>query len=483
MADPIDPQELDDRDPLDLMAEEYSHRCRLGENPSVEEYVAQYPELAAEIRSLLPAVAFLERGKRPERKSDLGSSSSTNGRADSPSGMTSLSGLGPSLLAGSLAPALRQLGENRIIREIGRGGMGVVYEAIQEPLGRHVAVKILPRHAYGDIKNRKRFVREAQVIAKLQHPNIVPIFAIGEEETLPYYVMPLIDGSGLDRIDQSTLPDPLTHPVDRANWVAIVGRQAAFALAYAHQQGILHRDIKPANLLLDSTGKVWLADFGLAKLADDATITSTGDLPGTLRYLAPECLTAQADERSDVYSLGLTFYELLIGQPAFTETDRVRLLKQIEAHHIVPPSEILNGVPRDLETIILKATAIEPDNRYATADALVEDLDRFLDGRPILGRRESWFEQATRWCRKNPVIATLATTTIILAVVAVIFIRRWMYPPRVRFDAQGNPVLMRPGDEFDEPGLGGIRPFPPRRGQQGLGPGPGQGRPPRFGPQ
>ncbi len=414
MASTPDTEVSSDRDPLDVLAEEYARRCRRGESPSVEEFAARYPEFADEIRQLLPAVAFLERGKNEANRSGLNPGSNSGARTGE------FSGLGH--------PNFERLGENRIIREIGRGGMGIVYEAVQEPLGRRVAVKILPRHAHRDAINRQRFLREAQVVAKLQHPHIVPIYTIGEQDGLPYYVMPLIDGAGLDRLLMSKPSS--TTPVERARWVARLGLQAASALAFAHGQNILHRDIKPANLLLDREGTLWLADFGLAKLADDLSLTGTGELPGTLRYLAPECLHKTADERSDVYSLGLTLYEMLVGRPAFLEMDRVRLLHQIEAQNILAPRRLVPALPRDIETIILKAMAHDPSARYPTATALGHDLQRFLDGHPIQARRTSLAERAVRWGRRNPVVAALTVTSIVLGLTAAILLRFYLHPPR-----------------------------------------------------
>ncbi len=445
MKNSPEPTEPIDRDELDIIAEEYSARCRAGGSPSIEEYAERFPELAAEIRQLLPAVAFLEKGKRS---------------TPMPSA-PHRSGSRPSLLAGALAPGLAQLGENRIIRELGRGGMGIVYEAVQEPLGRKVAVKVLPRHSHADETNRQRFLREARVIAKLQHPNIVPIHLIGEQDGLPYYVMPVIDGFGLDRLAPGDPNGPPAEVRARARWVAEIGRQAAIALAYAHSQQILHRDIKPANLLLDSGGIVWLADFGLAKLVDDLSLTGSGDLPGTLRYLAPECLNSEATEQSDIYSLGITLYELCLGQPAFTETDRIRLLRQVEAQQVPPPRERLPELPRDLETIILKAISPDPAGRYATADAMANDLDRFLNGLPPLARRTTAPEGFVRWCRRNPVVAALSATSIVFGVLAVIFIRFWFLAPPFPRDG------MRPPDELDRAFDRGEMEPPPDGGPRG----------------
>lgn len=424
---PPDPDQTQ-LDPLDSLAEEYVRRIRQGEEPAIEEFETRYPQQSGEIRRLLQTVEFLERGKRTMTR--LGSNS----------------GSGETEAAAD--PPQERLGENRVVRELGRGGMGIVYEAVQEPLGRRVAVKVLPRHALSNASNRKRFFREAQVIARLQHPHIVPIHSIGEQDGLPYFVMRLIDGSGLDRLPAV----PAEAPADHARWVAGLGRQAASALAYAHEHGILHRDIKPANLLLDSTGTLWLADFGLAKLSDDLSLTSTGELPGTLRYVAPECLNSAADARSDIYSLGLTLYELLVGRPAFPDTDRIRLLIQIESHHVPAPRLLVPELPRDIETIVLKAMARDPSARYASASELEEDLECFLEGRPIKARRASRAERLIRWTRRNPLVAALTGTSVIFAIVAFIFIVFFVIAP---------PPYPPPGGPPDGPDFS---PPPPRRG-------------------
>jgi serine/threonine protein kinase len=447
------------RDPLDTLAEEFAERCRRGEQPSVEEYAGRYPEMAAEIRRLLQTVAFLEAGRR---------------KAAGP-------GSGSGEIASAAALPFERLGDNRLVREIGRGGMGVVYEAIQEPLGRRVAVKVLPGRASADARGRARFLREAKAIARLRHPHIVPIHALGEQDGTPYYVMPLVDGAGLDRVLADPSADIPADPPGRARWVAELGRQAAEALAHAHEEGILHRDIKPANLLLDSAGTLWLADFGLAKLADDLALTGTGELPGTLRYLAPECLTSEPDARSDVYSLGLTLYELLVGRPAFGETDRIRLLHQIQWEPVEAPRESVPDVPRDLETIILRASAQDPDARYASAAALAEDLDRFLDGRPILARRASRWERLGRWRARNPVVSSLAALSIVLGLFGgyffVLFLRAprpGQPPPRAVGLPPPPPGSLPPG--FDDPPEPGAPPPPPPGFNR---PPPRKDRPPR----
>ena len=304
------------------------------------------------------------------------------------------------------APLLKRLGDFRILGEVGRGGMGVVYEAEQESLGRHAALKVLPWHSLIEPQRLQCFQREAKAAARLHHTNIVPVHGVGEQDGLHYYVMQFIQGQGLDQVlaelrklrpgppveDAApvsrdtvsaasaahslltgrfeTAPAEAEAPADsvgssvrlpgqaegtpplrsgREYWRSVVhvGVQVGDALAYAHGQGVLHRDVKPSNLLLDARGNVWVTDFGLAKAADGEDLTHTGDIVGTLRYMAPECFSGKADARSDVYSLGLTLYELATLRPAFVGKDRNQLLQQVL--HAEPPRP--RSVNRDVRAI------------------------------------------------------------------------------------------------------------------------------------
>lgn len=425
----------EDRDPVDVLAEEFAERLRQGERPSVGDYAAAHPQLAEQLRELLPAVAQMEQLKRFRRAVPA---VDTNSYPD-------------------------RLGDFRIIRELGRGGMGVVFEAVQESLGRRVALKVLSAHAQLDSDRRQRFIREAKAAARLHHTNIVPIFGVGEQDGLPYYVMQLIPGRGLHRLvagwkqachaetrspayapSNSTIDivphEPAAQTGPRietgpdsspatdggplyGDWrfAAEIGIQIADALQYAHDQGVLHRDVKPANLLLDDRGLVWVADFGLAKLVDHNGLTATGHILGTLQYLAPECLHGEADPRSDVYGLGATLYEIITLSPPYDGDSPARLIKQI-ADSEPPAPRVLNpAIPRDLETIILKALAREPERRYASPALLAHDLRAFLEDRPILARRETWVGRGWRWCRRNPAVAALSFTTVAALLLATVF--------------------------------------------------------------
>jgi WD40 repeat protein/serine/threonine protein kinase len=469
--------DLSAADPFGAIADEFVEAFRQGRRPSVEEFARRYPEHADAIRDMLPALVLMEKAKSAEVSA----------------GQRRFAQV-------AAAVPLRQLGDYQILREVGRGGMGVVYEAQQLSLGRHVAIKVLPAHTLLDPRQLRRFQREARSAARLHHTNIVPVFGVGEQDGLHYYVMQFIPGLGLDAVldelrrlrqprgkpattqgeapgcptegprdvsavavarallsgefRQAAPSDVLTavsgKPVASADggapappraadtsapihlpgqgegstlsetgeqyWqsVARVGLQVADALAHAAAQGILHRDIKPSNLLLDDTGNVWVTDFGLAKAASDGDdLTHTGDIVGTLRYMAPERFNGKVDLRSDVYSLGLTLYELMALRPAFDETDRNRLVKQVLHDEPPRPRKLNPAVPRDLETVVLKAIARDPAHRYQTPAEMAEDLKRFVEDRPVRARRISAAEKLWRWSRRNPVVTGLAAAVVL----------------------------------------------------------------------
>ena len=397
------------REDIDFLAEEMLARRRQGERPTIEEYVARCPDLADEIRAVFPTLLIIE---------ELGEGES--GRE------------APCATTAHPSSGLQQVGEYRILHEIGRGGMGIVYEAEQESLGRHVAIKVLPFHSLLGAKHLERFQQEARAAARLSHPNIVPVFGVGEHLGLHYFVMQYIAGQGLDAAldeirrlrkegmeasqgDTSSGLGPGGRHRRHHN-IARIARDAALALDHAHREGILHRDVKPSNLLLDSTGHVWLADFGLAKSEGSDDLTRSGDFVGTFRYMAPERFKGWSDPRSDVYSLGLTLYELLALRPAFLESDRGRLLHKVASEEPPALRRIDHAIPRDLETIVLKASAKEPVQRYASAQAMAQDLDRYLRGEPVEARRSTALGRFARWCARNPVLAGLGSVVLVLLV-------------------------------------------------------------------
>lgn len=398
MNDPHDPDDEADADPIDALAEEFVARHRAGDSPSVEEYQANHPDLAEDIADLFPTLLLMEGLKVPS-----GSASS---------------GLP---IAGKWD--IETIGDFHVVREIGRGGMGIVLEAVQESLDRRVALKVLPTGLTSPQKI-ERFYREARAAARLHHTNIVPVYGVGHDDSIHYFVMQYIDGRGLDEViaagregdARDAWRGERSYFHAAARWIA----QAADAVESAHRAGTLHRDIKPANLLLDATSKVWITDFGLAKVELDDDLTEAGSIVGTLRFLAPEQLRGESSPSSDIYGLGATLYELLAGGPAFGSTDRVQLLDHIARRSPTPLRKVDPSIPRDLETIVSKAMEKDATARYRSAGDLADDLRAFLEDRPIRARPIGAAERLSRWCRRNPLIAGSMSVTLVAIVTAAI---------------------------------------------------------------
>jgi serine/threonine protein kinase/tetratricopeptide (TPR) repeat protein len=444
------------QDALAELVEELTARLKAGEPADLDACLAAHPEHAAELRRLLPALRLL---------ADL---------SHSPGPVLSCS----AAAAPEAAEVLGQLGDFRLLREVGRGGMGVVYEAEQLSLNRRVALKVLPFAAALDARHLQRFKNEAQAAAHLQHQHIVPVYYVGCERGVHFYAMQFIDGQTLaqliheprrqagadsagDRV-RHRVPDPEqttayqadaalpsegpagatvhdlpahaeTPPPSPPPWssgwgpdffraAARLATQAAEALEHAHQLGVIHRDIKPGNLLVDGRGELWVTDFGLAHVHGDAKLTLTGDLVGTLRYMSPEQALAQhvvVDHRSDVYSLGATLYELLTLEPAFGGTDRQELLRQIALDEPRPLRRLNKAIPAELETIVLKAMEKDPAERYATAKDLADDLEHFLKDEPIRARRPTPAQRLRKWGRRHRAVvwsaAGAAAAVLVLA--------------------------------------------------------------------
>ena len=304
--------------------------------------------------------------------------------------------------------------------ELGRGGMGVVYRARHIRLNRPCALKMVLAGAHASPAHLSRFVTEAEAIARLQHPSIVQIRHIGDADGLPFLELEYLPGGGLDQQLDGT-PWPATG-------AARLAEQVALGIAEAHRQGIVHRDLKPSNVLLAADGTPKIADFGLAKMLDSqGVLTQSETVMGSPSYMAPEQALGHGNKAGppvDIYAIGAILYELLTGRPPFRGTTALETLEQVKTNEPVPPSRLVPGVPRDIETICLKCLQKEPGKRYDTARLLGEDLRGFLDGRPVLARRTSGPERAWRWCRRNRLIAGLsgaATVTILsLAVSATI---------------------------------------------------------------
>ncbi len=312
------------------------------------------------------------------------------------------------------------LGDFRNVREIGRGGMGVVYEAVQESLNRPVALKILSRIDTADPIKIRRFHIEAQAAACLNHPHIVPVYTFGREGSVHFYAMRLIEGVTLaERISKARRSGARVPFRESAE----MARQAADAIQFAHDQGIIHRDVKPSNLLIEPSGWLWVADFGLARLPGAGDLTGTGVLMGTLRYTSPEQALGNrgvVDHRTDVYALGATLYEMITLRPVFAGDGRLALLRQIEGVEPKSPRRIDPTIPFDLETITMKALSKNADERYATAKDFAEDLTRFLEHRPILAKPPGLIGHMTRWCRRHRTIVAAATLFLLATTMGLV---------------------------------------------------------------
>ncbi len=412
---------------LERLASVFAEQLRDGRPATIEQYAEAHPALADEIRELFPVILAMETSKRDRENPAM--------RREIPQEFS-----------------FDRLGDCRIVREIGRGGMGVVFEARRGANDDRVAVKWFPWRVTAMSHWRERFEQEARTVERLQHPNIVPLLGTGEDDEHPFYIMKYIDGISLDwvlhRLNETELllfeseidrqrqasdrsgkssakPKKRTvdsdsksdaaaqidkanaggsaqvlHGVRRSSWrlFARIVAQAGRAIDHAHRQGVLHNDIKPANLLMDRTGRVWVTDFGLARPLDPPDGAAGRGLAGTLRYMAPERFSGWFDELSDLYSLGITLYELVTQRPAFESADRMALVEAITKIGPTPPRKIDDEIPRDLETIILQAIRRDPDERYYSVEAFVADLLRFMNGDRIRAKRPSrWRNWVSRW--------------------------------------------------------------------------------------
>jgi serine/threonine protein kinase/Tfp pilus assembly protein PilF len=432
-----------DQERLARILDDYLVAVERGQTIDLEELLSKYPDDAAQLRGYLSGLQLFHAAALGTKQESSISSSER------------------------VPPALEAIGDYRLIREIGRGGMGIVYEAWQVSLRRRVALKVLPFNSASDAKQLGRFKNEAQAAAQVQHPNIVPVFAVGEENGVHYYVMQLIEGQSLAgllgamrtgtspsggttapnnlltqrqtghelRIGPSRSPSAAVEAskgsgensqpmranetADHIRVVARLGVQAADALHAAHEYGILHRDVKPSNLLLDDQGKLWITDFGLARCRDVHGLTQTGDVLGTMRYMSPEQAlgrNALIDQRTDVYSLGLTMYELATLHHPADEVSDVQLLFDRYRPVAKPLRHWNRHIPADFQTIVLKCMAEFPHERYASARELAADLERFLDGRPILASPPGWLSRAGKWAKRRRGVVYAAAAVLLVAI-------------------------------------------------------------------
>lgn len=443
--------------------EEYRALLDAGDRPDREKFLERHPGIAADLSECLAGLEFIYAVAPHLSEAVVGADTST-----------------------VRVKTSQPLGDFHIHREIGRGGMGIVYEAEQLSLGRRVALKVLPFAAAMDSKQLQRFKNEAQAAAHLHHQNIVPVYAVGCERGVHYYAMQFIEGQTLAEVirelhefagmtpvagaldaaaagslakqlvsgrwapikpitGDATLAasSPLQPPAadissqqellgsterstkDPAVFrtVAHLGIQAAEALEHAHQMGVIHRDIKPANMLVDACGKLWITDFGLAHCQTQANLTMSGDIVGTLRYMSPEQALAQrvaVDQRTDIYSLGVTLYEMLALRPAFEGNDRQELLRQIAFEEPRPLRAINRAIPAELETIVLKAAAKNPAERFASAQELADDLRRFLDDQPILAKRPTLYQRARKLARRHKAVVWTSLVGVMLILLSTV---------------------------------------------------------------
>lgn len=444
------------------LLEEFTALLQAGDVIDVDEHIARYPDYADQIRELVAALELLNGVAQPVDAS-----------------------LGQQRALGHTVRGT--LGDFEILEEIGRGGMGVVYEARQMSLDRRVALKVLPFAAILDERQLTRFKNEARAAASLHHNNIVHVYSVGCERGVHYYAMEYVpgrtlaaiirelrsreqsDGSPRGRasasqksdINGSELSDnpsnasgssSAMHSVEdeitasfsgttasrtQANyfrWVAHLGWQAAEGLEHAHQLGVIHRDIKPSNLMTDSTEHLWITDFGLALTRTDSDLTVSGDVIGTLRYMSPEQAggsTHSLDYRTDIYSLGVTLYELLCLRPAFAKTDRLELLEQILKDEPRPLRHVRKTIPRDLALIVQTAMSKDPATRYRTAQAMADDLQRFLRQQPVLATSPTVGQRLVKWCRRyRSIVTTAAVSVLILIAVSMLLMSRSIYRER-----------------------------------------------------
>lgn len=436
----------DDPRLVDAMRE-YMSAVDAGKRPNRQEFLGRHSEIATELSACLQGLAFLD--------SAVGQMRSGIDRQ-----------LSSARASDAGVPTSQPLGDFQLIREIGRGGMGVVYEATQLSLNRRVAVKVLPLAAALDEKHLQRFKNEAQAAAQLHHTNIVPVYAVGCERSVHFYAMQLIEGQSLAEIIKQMRPgDSDVHGATKtmadkdASWTnssalaagpsiaaaieptnsfstmragkkgdwhrlaARLGVQAAEALDYAHQLGVVHRDIKPANLLIDQRGILWITDFGLAQFYGESNLTHTGDLVGTFRYMSPEQASGRAavlDQRTDVYSLGITLYELITLERAIPGELREEILHNIVIVDPKPLRALDKSAPVELQTIIAKAIAKDPADRYASARAMAEDLGRFLRDEPIQARPPSLWDKGVKWTRRHKALASSAIVVLFLATIGLL---------------------------------------------------------------
>ena len=384
----------------DAAVAEYLEAIERGAPPDLEEFLARHVDAGDALREFLADYQALE-CLSPRLAPATAASAHTTGRMPV--------GKYPRL------ELPRVFGNFELLEEIARGGMGIVYKARQMKPGRTVALKMILAGQLASDADVERFYAEAQSVATLDHANIVPVFEVGNCDGHHYFSMGYVEGESLsERLARGPL---------MAREAATIIRDVAGAVHYAHQRGIVHRDLKPANILIDQDGRVRVTDFGLARRQTDETrLTHTGQLLGTPSFMPPEQIAGRAEDigpAADVYSLGATLYAILTGRPPFQAASMAGTLRQVAEQEPVALRQLDVAIPRDLETIALKCLEKSPSRRYATAQSLADDLERFLTDRPIVARRSKQLERFVRWGRRNPLAAGLTAAVAALVIVAL----------------------------------------------------------------
>ncbi len=440
--------EMEEDDPRVVSAvKEFMALLDAGKGPELEAFLAAHSEVATALRPALEGLAMVYGAATPVKSQSV-------------------------LAMPDAEFTAKPIGDFQIVGELGRGGMGIVYEAVQMSLGRRVALKVLPFASGLDASRLQRFRNEAHAAAQLHHTNIVPVYAVGSDRGVQYYAMQLIDGQtlaelidglraansnskhgvgshrdgGMERLGEaetaslgragiashgeararestdsfrSTLHTSAGQRRQHVRTMVELAYQATLALEHAHQYGVVHRDIKPGNLLLDTRRKLWVTDFGLAQIEQAGTqLTRSGDALGTVRYMSPEQAAGNRlvlDHRTDIYSLGVTLYEMLTLQPAIVGHDYRAMLNQVAEHEPLPPKVVDPSLPTELDTIVRKAIAKDPAARYATAQALGDDLMAWLDDKPIAAKPPTLWQWLGKWRKRNSRLVNVAAGLLVAA--------------------------------------------------------------------
>ncbi len=398
------PQPPDEpEDVLDLIYHEVLVREELGDDPGLDEYLRRFPQFAGPLRDQFRVHEALK-----------------GAVSRGPAGVGSTAGVSTVVIENpAAAGALPTIPGFEMVRELGRGGMGIVYLARQAGLNRLVALKMILACEYACPRDRSRFRDEAEAVARLSHPNLVQIFEMGEHEGRPYFSMEYVDGG---RLADALRGSPWS-PLRAARLVETLARAAQSA----HERGVIHRDLTPSNVLLTAAGEPRVVDFGLAKLTGGAGRTTSGEVLGTPGYMAPEQAVGRSHEvgpGADVYALGAVLYELLTGRPPFVGDSLLDVLAQVVRDDPVSPCRLQHRVPRDLETVCLKCLNKDPRRRYPSAAALADDLGRYLAGEPVLARPIGAAGRAARWAQRRPALAALLALAAAGTLVAFALIAR-----------------------------------------------------------